>query len=241
MSTIVPFDFEHHQVRVIEQEGGPWFVLLDVCLPLGIADHHQVFERLEDDERGRYPVPTPGGIQWTKCVNESGLYNVILRSDKPEAKRFRKWVTSEVLPAIRKTGKYEAPKADVVILAEAQLVAARVIETQRAQITLMAPKAEKYDAIVSSVGLLSFEQAAKIIANRLGIKMGRNRLFDFARDHHLLIAKSNLPYQEQIEVGRFETKLVTVNKGNGPEPYTQVFITPKGLDYICDLISKFAT
>ena len=131
-------------------------------------------------------------------------------------------------------------KPEDVIISEALILASNRLKVYESKLTLMAPKAEKYDAIVSSVGLLSFEQAAKIIANRLGIKMGRNRLFDFARDHHLLIAKSNLPYQEQIEVGRFETKLVTVNKGNGPEPYTQVFITPKGLDYICDLISKFA-
>lgn len=98
--------FDDKPVRMVMVRGEPWWVLKDVAEVLGIADYHQVGDRLDEDERGRYQVHTPGGLQELKCVNESGLYSVILRSDKPEAKRFRKWITSEVLPSIRKTGQY---------------------------------------------------------------------------------------------------------------------------------------
>lgn len=126
------------------------------------------------------------------------------------------------------------------ILAEAHMISAEIIEEQRKKLTLMAPKAEKYDAIVSSVGRLSVEQAAKIICGRLGIELGRNRLFKLLREHSVFLP-NNLPRQEHIDAKRFEVKVTTINRGNGPEPYAQAFITPKGLDYICDLISKFAT
>ena len=110
MKELMKFDFEGRGVRSLMIAGEPWWVVKDVCEVLGIADHHQVFERLDEDERGRYPIPTRGGEQEAKCVNEFGLYTLIIRSDKPEAKAFRKWITSEVLPAIRKTGRYAVDK-----------------------------------------------------------------------------------------------------------------------------------
>lgn len=87
-----------------------WWVLKDVCDILSIASPHKVFERLDEDEKGWNQIPTLGGKQNMQIVNESGLYNVILRSDKPQAKPFRKWVTNEVLPSIRKTGGYQLPQ-----------------------------------------------------------------------------------------------------------------------------------
>lgn len=103
---IVPFEFESQQVRTLTIDGEPWFVAKDVCAILEIADHHQAVASLDDDERGRYTVPTPSGKQRMAAVSESGLYSLIFRSRKPEAKLFRRWVTSEVLPSIRKTGSY---------------------------------------------------------------------------------------------------------------------------------------
>lgn len=91
--------------------GEPWFVLKDVCKVLGIADHKVAARRLDQDEVCQTPLTDSiGGQQETNIINESGLYNVILRSDKPEAKPFRKWVTSEVLPTIRKHGAYMTPE-----------------------------------------------------------------------------------------------------------------------------------
>lgn len=98
------------KVRVIERNGEPWFVAADVCNALEI-DRTQT-RRLDDDEKGVYSMQTPGGAQMMNIVNESGLYALVLGSRKPEAKAFKRWVTHEVLPAIRRTGRYEAPGAE---------------------------------------------------------------------------------------------------------------------------------
>ncbi|MDN7354299.1 BRO-N domain-containing protein [Acetobacter senegalensis] len=109
MSAVIPFSFDEHAVRVLTREGEPWFVLPDVCDVLEITQSHHVARRLEDDEKGRVTITTLGGPQETTIINESGLYTLILTSRKAEAKRFRKWVTAEVLPSIRKTGSYALP------------------------------------------------------------------------------------------------------------------------------------
>lgn len=108
MNELQIFNYHSNEVRTVMIKGEPWFVLKDVCAVLGIANHKNVAARLEDDEKGVCLVDSPGGPQEMTIINESGLYTVILRSDKPEAKPFRKWVTSKVLPAIRKTGSYSA-------------------------------------------------------------------------------------------------------------------------------------
>lgn len=103
---ILQRQFEGHQMRVIERDGHPWFVLADVCAALDLSSPHKVAARLDEDEKGRTQIPTLGGEQEVTVINESGLYAVILRSDKPQAKPFRKWVTNEVLPSLRRTGTY---------------------------------------------------------------------------------------------------------------------------------------
>ena len=102
MNDLQIFTYQQSAVRTVERDGEPWFVLKDVCDVLGISKYRDVSERLDADEREPVKVDTPGGPQMMTAVNESGLYSVILRSDKPEAKPFRKWVTSEVIPAIRR-------------------------------------------------------------------------------------------------------------------------------------------
>lgn len=111
------WNYEGSSVRTIQKDGEPWFVLKDVCKVLEISNSRNVANRLEPFEKGVTLVDTLGGAQEMTIINESGLYAVILRSDKPQAKPFRKWVTSEVLPAIRKTGAYVAhptPKASSI-------------------------------------------------------------------------------------------------------------------------------
>lgn len=102
--------FEYRQtmdVRMVMQGDEPWWVLADVCRALGLERTDSVARRLDPDEKGTHLVSTPGGPQEMTIINESGLYSVILRSDKPEAKAFKRWVTHEVLPSIRRTGRYE--------------------------------------------------------------------------------------------------------------------------------------
>ncbi|MBQ6163930.1 MAG: hypothetical protein IJK23_05600 [Clostridia bacterium] len=116
MNGLQVFTYAGTQVRAVEKDGEPWFVLKDVCDVLRISNSRNVVERLDEDEKGVHLMDTPGGEQQMTIINESGLYNVILRSDKPEAKPFRKWVTSEVLPSIRRTGRYVIPESEDTVV-----------------------------------------------------------------------------------------------------------------------------
>lgn len=111
MTGVIPFDFEGKAVRAIDRNGAPWFVLGDVCRVLEVGNVADAARRLDADEKGVDIIDTLGGGQRSSIINESGLYSLILTSRKPAARRFKKWVTSEVLPAIRRTGRYEAPAA----------------------------------------------------------------------------------------------------------------------------------
>ena len=119
MNDIQIFNYNSSEVRTIQTDGEPWFVLRDVCNVLGISNHKMTAQRLDLDEVSlTYLTDSIGRQQETTIINESGLYNVILRSDKPEAKPFRKWVTSEVLPTIRRHGMYATPDTVEKMLAD---------------------------------------------------------------------------------------------------------------------------
>lgn len=109
MTDLLNFAFENELVRIITKEGEPWFVGIDVCRALEIEKEHQALDRLDSDERGTYSVGTPGGSQATIVISEAGLYRLVFTSRKPIAEKFKRWLAHEVLPALRKTGKYEAP------------------------------------------------------------------------------------------------------------------------------------
>jgi len=105
---VVPFDFDGVNIRTFTRDDQPWFVVADVATALGYDHVPSATRILDDDEKDVHNVHTPGGMQKMVVCNESGLYSLILKSSKPEAKRFKKWVTSEVLPAIRRDGRYQA-------------------------------------------------------------------------------------------------------------------------------------
>lgn len=129
MSNIQVFVYKNLQVRTIEKDGQTWWVLKDVCAVLNITDARRVAKRLDDDELSGVKLHSGGQNREMYVVNESGLYNVILRSDKPEAKPFRKWVTSEVLPEIRKTGAY-APDIQKLIAITVEKTLEQLNKTQ---------------------------------------------------------------------------------------------------------------
>ena len=132
MNHITPFHFGDQQVRVISDDHGePWFVAADVCRVLALSKPENAYGRLDDDEKDTLIVGTLGGQQEMVTINESGLYSLILTSRKPEAKKFKKWVTSEVLPSIRRTGAYAAAAMPVVKNAAMQLVIAQAMELDR--------------------------------------------------------------------------------------------------------------
>ena len=107
LSQAFVFNASNQQVRTVTIDSEPYFVAKDVCVILGISNHNDAVGRLDDDEKRGSVMPTPSGTQQMVVVNESGLYHLIFQSRKPEAKAFRKWVTAEVLPTLRRTGRYE--------------------------------------------------------------------------------------------------------------------------------------
>ena len=173
MNKLTIFNYEGNNVRTILKEGSPWWVLKDVCAVLGISKYRDAAERLDADEREPVRVDTPGGPQEMTCINESGLYNLILRSDKPGAKKFKRWVTHEVLPSIRRHGLYATDELlanpDFLIKALQELKAARAknaeltttISIQEQQIAEMKPKASYYDVVLNCKDAVSITTIAK--------------------------------------------------------------------------------
>lgn len=162
--SVTMFNFGNTTVRVCQDsEGEPWFVASDIANILGYRDAFNLCRRLDDDDKGTQKMSTPSGGQDFTVINESGLYNAILCSNKPEAKFFKRWVTSEVLPAIRKTGGYihATPEmSDDEIMAKALIVAQStierknaVIEEQKKQLELQAPDVEYCQEVLSASNL----------------------------------------------------------------------------------------
>ena len=120
MNDLQIFIYGGEQLRTVQRPDGLWWVLRDVCQVLGLTTPARVAERLDEDEKGVSLIHTPGGDQKITIINEPGLYAVILRSDKPEAKAFKRWVTHEVLPSIRRTGAYGVPPERLAHLHELQ-------------------------------------------------------------------------------------------------------------------------
>lgn len=232
MSNIQIFNYQSNEVRTVEMNGEPWFVLKDVCNILNINNASDVYNRLDDDEKGVAQIDTLGGRQKMSTVNESGLYHVILRSDKPEAAPFRKWVTSEVLPSIRKNGGYIAGQQELSpqeLMAKALLVANKTLAEREARISeltvqnnIMAPKAEYFDELVDRNMLTSFRDTAK----ELGIKPKAFVDWLLAKKFIYRDQKGKLMPREDKNNGLFEVKEAKNDKTQWSG--VQTLITPKG-------------
>ena len=231
MANIQVFEYQNNKVRTVDVDGEAWFVLKDVCdvLHMDTSKLKQVADRLDDDEKGRYSVPTPGGEQATWIINESGLYHVILRSDKPEAAPFRRWVTNDVLPAIRKTGSYNAPQLTrSQLLATALIAAHEKLEEKDKQIAELTPKGIFADAVSASAQSILVGELAKLLSQN-GIQMGQNRLFAWLRENGYLIKDRkrtdyNMPTQKSMELRLFEIKETSIAHSDG---HTSINKTPK--------------
>lgn len=238
MADIQIFTYQRSEVRTVELNGEPWFVLKDVCEVLGIGNSRMVADRLDEDEKGVSQIDTPGGLQNVSIISESGLYNVILRSDKPEAKPFRKWVTGTVLPSIRRHGAYMTPETlqaailnpDTMIQLCQQLKAEQdknaALTAANSQLTvdkqIMQPKAEYFDELVDRNLLTSFRETAK----QLGI--GEKLFVSFLLEKKYLYRDKKgklMPYAEKNN-GLFEVKECFNEKTQWSG--TQTLITPKG-------------
>lgn len=232
MNEMQTFVYSGAEVRTVRKDGTPWFVLKDVCQVLDLGSPHKVAERLDPDEKGRNLIPTPGGSQETTVISESGLYNVILRSDKPEAKPFRKWVTAEVLPAIRRSGGYIAGQNDLSpaeLMAKAIKVAEQTLAERDARISslqvqnaIMAPKADYFDELVERNTLTSFRDTAK----ELGIPPRKFTQFLLDKKYIYRDKKEKLMPYENKNDGLFEVK----ESFNDKTAWSgvQTMVTPKG-------------
>ena len=185
MSSLTPFIYQDHPVRVVTIDGEPWFVLADLCKVIDLTNPTVVANRLEVDDLSQAEViDSMGRSQVARTVSETGMYDVVVRSDSPAAKPFRRWVTHEVLPQIRRTGAYStAPQlSGKELLAAALLEADQVmkqqaatIDTQRAELAAAAPKVHAWDGIISGAGDYTITDAAKVLA-RAGVATGPRKL-----------------------------------------------------------------
>ena len=234
MEKIKVFTSDFGEIRMAKLDGVPWFIAKDVCDALGLSNPTKAIKNLEDDERSNLLLGRQG---YANCVNESGLYTLIIRSNKPNAKKFRRWVTSEVLPSIRKHGGYisgQENMSEAELLRAALDVANRQIEEKNNQIQAMKPKVLFAEAVTQSEDSLPVGDFAKLLAQN-GINTGRTRFMQWLRDNGYLMkveASKNRPTQRSIESGLFEMKETSTVHGDGHVTmHTITRITGKGQLY----------
>ena len=243
MNNLQTFNFQNLPVRTVQLNNQPYWVLKDVCDVLELSNPTVVANRLEDDEVTKFNL---GGLSGeTNIITESGLYAVILRSDKPNAKEFRRWITSEVLPAIRKTGVYLTDEKAYDIthnpqsLADLLLQAGEQLKQKELIIQEMKPKALFADAVATADTSILIGDLAKLIKQN-GHDIGQKRLFEWLRNHDYLIKggnSKNMPTQKSMELKLFEVKERTINNPDGSVRITKTTkVTGKGQQYF---INKF--
>ena len=228
----MPFNYGDKPVRVVVINGEPWFVLADLCAVLGLAQFRR--DRLADDVIRNHPIEDRlGRLQPTAVVSEPGMYEVVIRSDKPEAVKFRRWITGEVLPTIRRTGSYGGPAVDGNSISRIELIEiARNAEMERialeAENKTLAPKAEAFDSFLDTTGKYAVGAVAKMLGT------SQNKLYRELRNCGVLIAKGsmrNTPYQQYMH--HFEVKAHEYERSNGEFgcSYT-TYVQPSGVDFI---------
>ena len=227
------FNFEGSDVRVIaDEKGEPWFVAKDICDVLGLSNPTMALSNLDDEERAKFNLGRQGE---SNIINESGLYSLIMTSRKPEAKKFKKWVTSEVLPSIRKTGSYSAKPIDPMQLLGDPAAMRGLLLTYTEKVIALeskvqeqAPKVEAFEKLTKSDGSLNITCAAK----NLGIPP--KKLFQWMQANEWIYrrtgGKNYIAYQRRIQSSLLEHKVTTIQTDDGTDKITeQVRVTPKGL------------
>jgi anti-repressor protein len=222
LSALQQFVYAGQDVRTETIDGSPWFVAADVARILGYSATAALTRRLDDDDKGVRDLHTPGGRQSMAIISEPGLFAAILGSQVPGAKAFKRWVTHEVLPVLRKTGVYGV--SPVHQLPQSFADALRQLADTSEQLEAVAPKAEAYDALMDASGLYSVQAAAKALG------YGPNILYRDLRRMGILQG-NNLPYQRYLH--HFEVKLGSYkNRAGEMVPTTTTMVRPAGLDFL---------
>jgi anti-repressor protein len=217
------------QVRAARGKNGePVFVAKDICAILELGNPRSSIALLDDDEKGVHSVDTPGGKQQMTTVTEPGFYKLVMRSRKPEAKAFQRWVTHEVLPALRRDGGYMVARDETPeqTMARAVLLAQATIDRQRDRIAELEPKALFADAVAASDGTCLVGELAKMMRQN-GVEVGQNRLFAMLREDGYLgnVGQNrNVPTQRAMDLGLFRIKETAVTHSDG---HVTINRTPK--------------
>ena len=244
MNELQVFNFENHEVRSLLINSEPWFIGKDVADVLGYSNSRKAMADHVDDEDKKDGVTIRDAIgrnQKAVAINESGLYSLVLSSKLPSAKKFKRWVTSEVLPALRKTGQYQVKElSGQELMAKALIEAQSVLAAKDKQIQEMKPKVVFADAVATSHTSILVGELAKILKQN-GIEMGQKRLFAWLREKGYLIKRQgtdyNMPTQKAMDLGLFEIKEGSYVNGSGVNITTKTpKITGKGQQYF---INKF--
>lgn len=243
MNELQLFNFENHEVRSLLINSEPWFVGRDVAEALGYSKaRNAIATHIDSEDKKDAPIQgTLGGVQEMTVINESGLYSLVLSSKLPSAKKFKRWVTSEVLPALRKTGQYQVKElSGQELMAKALIEAQSVLAAKDKQIEEMKPKAIFADAVATSHTSILVGELAKILKQN-GIDMGQKRLFAWLRENGYLIKRKgtdyNMPTQKAMDLGLFEIKEGSYVNGSGANITTKTpKVTGKGQQYF---INKF--
>lgn len=257
MSDLIPFDYSGRQVRTVQVDGEPWFVAADVCAVLELNNVTMAVASLDEDEKGFSTVDTPGGEQRVVIVNEPGLYSLILRSRKPEAKAFKRWLIHEVIPSLRKTGSFGVmPALPDMSTPEGQL---QVIEAWRAtvvttieqanQIKALQPKADYVDGFV---GATTDATLLRVLANQLGVK--ESDLRDLLVQRKVIYRKlegtrysrsrgRQVPEYSWHAYSDYSTWFVERDQPEAPRLHngqmrTTLYVTPVGKVKVAELIAK---
>ncbi|WP_348658893.1 phage antirepressor [Heyndrickxia faecalis] len=255
MNSLQVFNFKQNEVRTILKDGEPWFVAKDVASILEFKDAFSMCQHLDDDEKQNLQLE--GFKRGAIAISESGLYSAILRSRKPEAKEFKRWITHEVIPSIRKHGAYMTPetlektisdpdfliglltnlKEEKAKRVKAEQERNQLIEQQKADL----PYTSFGKVVSNSTGAVSIGAFAKMLYDKHGINIGRNKLFEWLRSHGYLISggrEHNNPKQIYLEQGLFVVKPTIVSRTEGDVEKLTPLITGKGQIKIAELLIK---
>jgi len=263
MNELQMFSYEGNQIRTVRKDGETWWVAKDVCDVFGETNRNRAMQSLADDEKGYTQLTTPGGAQNLAVINESGLYSLLFAmqpqkargvSDEYIAQRisqlhnFRRWVTHEVLPAIRRHGAYVTPAKleEIMNDPDAWIRVLTALKEERAakerlliQAEADKPKAVFADAVAVSDGAILIGELAKILKGN-GIEIGQNRLFEKLRQDGYLIKRKgtdyNAPTQKAMELGLFRVKETAITHSDGHVTISKTTkVTGKGQQYFVNL------
>jgi len=248
------FNYENSSIRISIVENQPWWIAKDLCDILDLGDTGRAVKRLEEDEGTRIEIAHPQNPDKTinvLAVNESGLYSLILGSRKPEAKQFKRWITREVIPSIRKYGGYLTPEKTEEILLNPDTIIrlATDLKNEREARQALETKVEEdkpkvifADSVVASKSSILVRELAKLLQQN-GVKTGEKRLYEYMREKGYLIRKPgndyNTPTQRAMQMGLFEVKKTVITHSDGKITVnTTPKVTGKGQMYFINKLRE---